>query len=72
MNKVFSQVVRQKFEIFPSFYFRQKVGKKKMCLTIFSIEKNAFLDNVNIDFKKSKKLHLVHGFGQNFEISSSF
>ena len=34
--------------------------------------KKAFLDNENIDFKKSNKLHLVHGFGQNFELSSSF
>ena len=34
--------------------------------------KKAFLDNKNIDFKKSNKLHLVRGFGPNFEISSSF
>ena len=34
--------------------------------------KKAFLDNKNIDFKKSNKLNLVHGFSQNFEISSSF
>ena len=56
---------------FSIFYFRQKVGKENVFDDILD-RKKAFLDNKNIDFKKSNKLHLVHGFGQNFEISSSF
>ena len=56
---------------FSIFYFRQKVGKKNVFDDILD-RKKAFLDNKNIDFKKSNKLNLVHGFGQNFEISSSF
>ena len=46
------------------------MGKKNVFDDILD-RKKAFLDTKNIDFKKSNKLHLVHGFGQNFEISSS-
>ena len=56
------------FSIFPC---RQKVDKKNVFDDIVD-RKKAFLDNKNIDFKKSNKLHLVRGFGPNFEISSSF
>ena len=72
LNKFFIQVVCQKFEIFPSFYFRQKVGKKKNVFDDILDRKKAFLENKNIDYKKSRKLHLVHGFCPNFQISSSF
>ena len=47
------------------------MGKKNVSGDILH-RKKAFLDNKNIDFKKWNKFNLVYGFGQNFEISSSF
>ena len=48
------------------------MGKKKNVLDDILDRKKAFLENKNIAYKKSKKLHLVHGFCPNFQISSSF
>ena len=46
----------QNFEICLTFRFRQNVAKKRFRCSDVLVQKQAFLDNRNMDFKKKRKI----------------